>query len=92
MKTRLAAALLPALLAAPLFAQEPPDMSPAKELKKFEPMIGNWAGTGTFKEPTGQESKWSAKSTQKWVLNNHFVQEDSPDEIGQGIATWLDGL
>jgi haloalkane dehalogenase len=22
----------------------------------------------------------------------HFVQEDSPDEIGQGIASWLDGL
>lgn len=39
-------------------------------------MIGNWAGTGTFKEPTGQESKWTAKATAKWVLNNHFVQED----------------
>jgi haloalkane dehalogenase len=26
------------------------------------------------------------------VTGVHFVQEDSPDEIGQGVATWLDGL
>ncbi|MBW2384066.1 MAG: haloalkane dehalogenase [Deltaproteobacteria bacterium] len=26
------------------------------------------------------------------VVGVHFIQEDSPDEIGQGVATWLDGL
>jgi len=80
MKTRLAI-LLPALcaaslLATPLTAQEPPDMSPAKELKKLEPLIGNWAGSGVMNEPSGQKSPWTAKATCQWALNNHFVQED----------------
>jgi hypothetical protein len=26
------------------------------------------------------------------VAGNHFVQEDSPDEIGQAIAGWLAGI
>jgi haloalkane dehalogenase len=36
-------------------------------------------------------SAWpNQKSIQ--VSGSHFVQEDSPDEIGEGIAQWLDGL
>jgi haloalkane dehalogenase len=30
--------------------------------------------------------------TEVTVAGNHFVQEDSPDEIGQAIASWLAGL
>jgi haloalkane dehalogenase len=26
------------------------------------------------------------------VKGRHFIQEDSPDEIGQAVATWLEGL
>jgi len=34
---------------------------------------------------------WPAQ-TEIQVAGTHFIQEDSPDEIGQGIARWLDGL
>lgn len=30
--------------------------------------------------------------TEVTVAGNHFIQEDSPDEIGQAIASWLGGL
>jgi haloalkane dehalogenase len=30
--------------------------------------------------------------TEITVSGSHFIQEDSPDEVGQGIASWLDGL
>ena len=30
--------------------------------------------------------------TEIQVAGSHFVQEDSPDEIGQGIAAWLEGI
>jgi haloalkane dehalogenase len=30
--------------------------------------------------------------TEVTVAGNHFLQEDSPDEIGQAVARWLDGL
>ena len=26
------------------------------------------------------------------VAGNHFIQEDSPDEIGEAVADWLRGL
>ena len=34
---------------------------------------------------------WS-NQTEVTVPGNHFLQEDSPDEIGQAIADWLKGL
>jgi hypothetical protein len=76
MNTRLITVLLPALLAPSLFAQDEPDMSPAKELAKFEPLIGNWAGTGKMVEPGGAATNWTAQGTYQWCLNKHFVQED----------------
>ena len=30
--------------------------------------------------------------TEVTVPGNHFLQEDSPDEIGQSIADWLKGI
>jgi haloalkane dehalogenase len=35
--------------------------------------------------------KWP-NQTEIEVAGSHFVQEDSPDEIGRGIAGWLEGL
>jgi len=35
--------------------------------------------------------KWP-NQTEIQVAGTHFVQEDSPDEIGQGIAAWLEGI
>lgn len=51
-------------------------MSPAKELAKFEPLIGNWSGGGKMMEPGGASTNWTAQSTYQWALNKHFVQED----------------
>ena len=30
--------------------------------------------------------------TEVTVKGSHFIQEDSPDEIGQAVADWLKGL
>tara|TARA_R110002072_G_scaffold67163_3_gene165026 strand:+ start:17924 stop:18973 length:1050 start_codon:yes stop_codon:yes gene_type:complete len=78
MNTRLTSVLLPALLVTSLAAQEgqAPDMSPAKELAKFEPLIGNWSGSGKMMEPGGASTNWTAEGTYRWALNKHFVQED----------------
>ena len=43
---------------------------------------------GTVRE---QCRKWP-NQTEIEVAGIHFVQEDSADEIGQGVATWLDGI
>lgn len=51
-------------------------MSPAKELAKLEPLIGNWAGRGMMVEPGGGKTKWTASTTNQWCLNKHFVQQD----------------
>lgn len=32
------------------------------------------------------------KQTEVTVAGSHFIQEDSPDEIGQAIASWLAGI
>jgi haloalkane dehalogenase len=34
---------------------------------------------------------WPAQ-TEVTVAGRHFLQEDSPDEIGQAIANWMEGL
>jgi hypothetical protein len=55
-------------------AQEAPP-GPAPELKRLEPMLGNWAGSGTARmgpEPT----KWTARGSYRWCLDGHFLQED----------------
>jgi len=35
--------------------------------------------------------RWK-NQTEIEVAGTHFIQEDSPDEIGRGISTWLDSL
>ena len=76
MNTRLAVVLVSAVLVSLPCAQEAPDMSPAKELARFEPLIGHWSGGGKMAEPGGVATNWTAKGTYQWCLNKHFVQED----------------
>ncbi len=74
--TRCVPALVLSLLAVPAaLAQEGPP-GPAPELKKLEPMVGNWTGTGSFNQPGGKPSKWYARGTYRWALDGHFLQED----------------
>ncbi|MFK7740711.1 MAG: DUF1579 family protein [Planctomycetota bacterium] len=82
MKPRLPLAAFPLLLTAaafvPALAAQDHDwqVEPAKELAKYAPLVGNWAGGGTMTEPTGQTSEWTAHGTYRWVLNKHWLQED----------------
>jgi hypothetical protein len=62
------------LLAAALPAQAAP--SPAPELKKLEPLLGNWAGKGSMVEPTGVTTDWEGEGTCAWALDGHFLRED----------------
>lgn len=84
-----------ALLLAPVVAQEGGyDNSPAKELQRFAPLIGNWAGGGTMKDPTGAEAKWEAHGSYRWCLSKHFVQEDfvvkfDGDAVPMAFRTYL---
>ena len=72
------------LASTPLLAQsegdapKTPEMSkPAPQLDKFKVMIGNWEGTGTaVVMPGAPATKWTSKSTWKWILNGYFLQED----------------
>lgn len=67
------------LLALPATAQDMPDMSPAKERLKFQPLVGNWSGKGTVTEP-GPDGpmtmNWTATGSYQWVMNDHWLQED----------------
>ena len=60
-----------------IVAQEgAPDMSPAKELKAFDKLLGNWKGSGSARPQPGMNMKWTANSHASKVLGGHFVQED----------------
>jgi len=63
--------LLPSLLP----AQDAPP-TPAPELQKLAPMLGNWTGGGVMNEPGGPTTKWTGKGTYAWCLDGHFVQGD----------------
>ena len=60
-----------------VLAQEGPP-SPASELVKFKPMIGSWEGSGTatMGPPGTPASPWTSKSTCRWILDGHFIQEE----------------
>lgn len=59
-------------------AQEGEMPTPAAELAKFKPLIGSWSGTGkATMAPGAPEMTWTSASTYKWVLADHFVQEDT---------------
>lgn len=53
----------------------PPE--PAQELKRLEPLLGNWAGSGTARMGPGEPTKWTARTTSRWVLDGHFLQQDT---------------
>lgn len=64
-------------LATPALAQEgmgPP--KPAPELKKLEPLIGNWAGSGVFNDPDAPPIHWKCQAGYRWSHGGFWVQED----------------
>ncbi len=94
-KTLLSFSLLVAgsFVASTATAQEPPAMpSPAKQLDKLAPMIGNWRGEGTVVPAPGQPStKWRATAVTRKVLGGHWLRTDESIEFqGQGDAKMPD--
>jgi hypothetical protein len=60
-------------------AQELQAPAPAPELKKLEPMVGNWSGKGTMtepSEPTPTVTSWEGSGTYSWAMDGHFLRGD----------------
>jgi len=73
-----------ALSGATLWAQEEPAApAPPKELKKFDRMIGTWAGSGTATMAPGMEaSPWTSMSRTRPVMNGFFLEEVTVIDVG----------
>ncbi|MBN2491498.1 MAG: DUF1579 family protein [Planctomycetes bacterium] len=60
--------------------------APPEALKKLDPMLGNWEGSGTVRmAPDGEAYPWTCRSTAKRVLDGHFVLEDLSITMGPGM-------
>lgn len=73
MSKSLSAAVVASVLAACVQAQ----MEPAKELARFDPLLGNWEGSGTATGSAGKQTKWTSKATVQKILGGHYVQDDT---------------
>ena len=84
--------------------QIPLDGEPADVVKVVE-AYGQWMATAEFPklfinaDPgailIGSQRDFCRawpNTTEMTVRGIHFIQEDSPDEIGRGIADWMDNL
>ncbi len=82
--------------------QIPLDGEPASVVEIVE-AYGNWMATTDFPKlfinadpgailigPQREFCRTWPNTTELTVKGIHFVQEDSPDEIGRGIAAWMD--
>ena len=69
----------------PALAQRPP----ATQLKKLEPLIGNWQVSGTLK-PTadGEDIPWTAQQSYRWVLRGHFLKEEMIVNLGDAMPAF----
>jgi hypothetical protein len=82
------------LLAPASFAQDdgaaaPPGMEPAKEVARFDGLIGKWSGEGGGQmwTPEGmQEFSWTSDSNYERVLDGHFVRETTRIVIDENPA------
>ena len=65
--------------------------TPAPELKKLEPLVGNWTGGGTMTEPGNVVSEWKARGSYRWCLDGHFLREDYTIEFKgvEGVFTFV---
>ncbi len=73
------------VLCPPALAQRPP----ATQLKKLEPLIGNWQVSGTLK-PTadGEDIPWTAQQSYRWVLRGHFLKEEMIVNLGDAMPAF----
>lgn len=99
MQTRSHLVLLCLATLLPAQEQAPPDLTPAKELERFAPMLGTFKGKGTMRmSPDGPAAPWSAVVRYQKVLGGHFIREDHriilpkeagmPDIVMRGWLGW----
>ena len=64
---------------------------PAPELKKLEPLVGNWSGSGKMTEPGNVTSEWTARGSYRWCMDGHFLREDFTIEFKgvEGAFTFI---
>lgn len=74
---------LAALAAAALVPAQNP-FEPAPQVRKLARLVGAWQGEG-ISRMGGQEGKWTATSSARWVLGGHFVQEDLRIDMGEYV-------
>ena len=87
---RVAHILLPFALALPALAQEMEIPKPAKELAKYQKLIGSWEGSGqVWMEAGATPTAWTASSTCKEILGGFFFQEDTEVDLGGEFTTPL---
>lgn len=70
-----------------------PALPQSPELKVLDRMIGDWDTKNDSKVAvwTPEEKHWTSKLTRQWVLDGHFVQENSQDstsEEGLSLVTF----
>lgn len=70
------ASLFAAVVLLPVAVAQQGMPEPAPELKKFAPMVGSWAGSGTASMGPGAPTKWTARGSYGWCLDGQFLQED----------------
>ena len=62
-------------------AQRPP----ATQLKKLEPLVGDWQTSGTMKlTPDGEDIPWTGRVSSRWVLGGHFLRGEIIADPGEG--------
>lgn len=83
MNTSVRTALYVSLAVSPLFAQDFEAPKPAAILAEFEPLLGVWEGSGSYRENGDSEAmEWSGTMTFSKILDGFAVQEDLVVEVG----------
>ena len=64
----------------------PTALAQATQLKKLEPLVGDWQISGTFK-PTldGEDIPVTTTASGRWVLGGHFLKQETIVDLGEGM-------
>lgn len=91
MKKHIALLVTICLFSASLLAQDEMSApSPPAELKRFDRLIGTWAGTGTAAMAPGMEaSGWTSRSQVKKAMGGFFLEENTVIDVGEGMPAPL---
>ncbi len=62
-----------------------PALAQATQLKKLEPLVGDWQISGTLKPtPDEEEIPFIGRVSSRWVLGGHFYRDEWTLDLGEG--------